>query len=613
MNAFDPPHKIGKNQLARMVNCAIREQMPATRYGVRVIPLSGEQEEAISAGNIQGSIFFNPAKGQGGIIFGPDNPSLATAATGRKFTVKIKGQRGNTVATVTEIATGLFTNAQLHLVWLSAWEDYLIAQDGNSNCILFNATDGTARFSLGYNTVTKERSEIPNGGTVLAYAHGRGVAVVNSRFVFASNGLNEVSLTTSIDLTKFTEQAYWATGQYFVPPSAMGGINAAAILPQRNTMHGHGDLMVHCEDGIFSIDLNVYPRSSWSSTPMVKHALLDCGAVGPYALDIQDGDQIFRSRKGIQTLRSSAAESQLEGNPNQSFSHEVNTWLHGDYTRWLRFASLCLWDTGRRFLCTTSPIVQGRYRWHRGLVVRNVDPNETQLYTAPSWEGLWTLPPEIGGIVQLVNGIFDGQERLFAWCRGVDGRNRLVEFTTDLLEDVLEDGTHRAIRCQAITRMIDAGAWWTQREFVSAKLFLRNIVGKVRWGVWVRSNKNPTWVPFRSGTAEVAVMGEGCDLTQGEPRSLPIPLGDIPKACLGDEQGGSVNEASGLQFLIRWEGSVQIEGIKLKHNANDLANDDPISSRFKVVFKKVGDGQFDDYEYLDFRESQHFTDFPACT
>lgn len=595
MNAADPANRIATNQLARMVNTRLFQQMPTTRLGVRVIALTGDASEAISAGNIQGSIFFNPAKGQGGIALADDNSMIATAASGRKTVVRIKGRRGNTVATVEDVAPGIITDPQLHSVWIDGWEDLLLFQDASANCVIWDGY--TALESPGYNTVNKEASMVPNAASVMAYVHGRGIVALNGRQVFASNSLHELVQDTAADLLRFTEQAYWATGAYFVPPSAMGGINALAVLPQRNTQHGHGDLMVHCQDGVFSIDLNVFPRASWATTPMVKHALLDCGAVGPWAVALQDGDQIFRSRKGVQSLRSSAAESTLEGNPNQAYSHEVDTWLQGDYPRWLRFASLALWDKTRQFMCTVSPVVQGRYRWHRGAVVRNVDPKETEDNTKAAWVGLLTLPPEIGGIVQFVSGIFDGDERFFAWCRSeVDGRNRLVEFTDYLEADFLEDGTRREIRCQAITREIDGGRWFQEREWESARLYFKNITGPVTWGIWVRGSRSPEWQPLRAGTIDFEA-GADFDLTGTDPRSLTIPLGKLPDTCVHDGDKGKLNQTSGIQFLIRWQGPCSVEGVRVTVAENDLTSDDFQQAKFKVTFAKPGPAEYDDFEY----------------
>lgn len=598
MNASDLPHKIKTNQVARMVNCGLVNQIPTTRPGIRVIPLDGAPAGAIAEGNIQGSIFFNPAKGQGGVILSTAGEMIALAATGSKYRVTIEGRRSNAVAHVEDITGGLFTDAQLHLTWLNGWENLLLAQDGQSACWIWDGIQAPF-FSLGYNTEHKSRSEVPNAGTVMGYAHGRGICVVNNRYVLVSDSLHEISLTTSRDLVKFVDQTYWATGKFFLPPSKMGNITAADILPLRNTQHGHGDLMVHCEDGVFSIDLNIFPRSAWLSSPMVKHALLNCGATGPYALAIHDGDQIFRTRKGIQTLRSSAAQPQLEGNPNQPISNEVGTWLDGDYSQYLRFASLMLWDSGRRFLCTTWPIVQGRHRWHRGLVVRNVDPKETEANTAAAWEGLWTFPPQAAGIVQMVNGQFQGDERAFAWVRGTDGRNRLVEFGEYLKHDVLEDGTISPIRSQVITRVIDVGQWWKEREFYTTKLFLRGIVEDVQWGVWVRSPRAAKWVPYQSGWVSVNPGGEG-DLAENDPRTVPIPLGAIPNVgCEAPDLPGMMKVSTGLQFLIRWRGYCQLEGIKVSHSESDQSNDDPIPARFAVTLTKMTADDYQDFEYSE--------------
>ena len=597
MNAADLPHKIRPNQLARMVNCALVEQMPTTRPGIRVVPLKGPPVDSIADGNVQGSIFFNPAKGQGGIILSQRNAMLSLAATGQKYSVRIIGRRGGAFAEIEDVTGGLFTDPQLHLVWWNGWENLLLAQDGNSSCWIWDGV-ANAFFSRGYNTVNKTRSEVPNGGTVMAYAHGRGVAVINSRFVLVSDSLHEISQTTSRDLIKFVNQVYWATGKFFLPPSKMGNITAAEILPTRNTVHGHGDLMVHCEDGVFSINLNVFPRTAWQNSDMVKHALLNCGAVGPYAIAIHDGDQIFRTRKGIQTLRSAAAPPVLEGNPNQPISKEVNTWLAGDYARWLRFCSLVLWDSGNRFLCTTQPIVQGRHRWHRGLVSRNVDPKETEANTPAAWEGLWTFPPEAAGIIQLVNGVFDGDERVFAWVRGNDGNNRLVEFGAHLKHDVLEDGSVSPIRSQAITRMIDAGQWWLEREFTTAKLFLRGITEDLQWGVWVRTSRNPKWHPLRAGKVTMK-PGVAHDLNESHPRALPIPLGAFSRECDVPDLPGTRNVAAGVQFLVRWMGYCQFEGIKVRHGDDDQANDDPIPERYNVHFGRMTADDYNDFEYSE--------------
>jgi hypothetical protein len=604
MNAADPPNKIATNQVARSVNCRILDGFLTTRCGTRAIPLSGAASEFVARSNNQGSFFFNPAKGQGGLILGDDNSNIALAVGGRKFIVNIEGRHANSRAIITEITNGLLTNSQLHLVWWNAWENILIAQDGNSNAFVWDGIK-PAVFSPGYNSINKLRSEIPNGGTVMSYVHGRGVVVVNSRLLLVGDNLHRTDQSSSENLREFTEQVYWATGQYFLPPSSMGGINAAAVLPQRNTVHGHGDLMLHCEDGVFSIDLNVFPRTKWAETPMVKHAMLASGAAGPYAVAIYDGDQLFRTLRGVQTLRSAAANSQLEGNPEQTISNAVDTWLKADYKRWLRFASVDLWSSAHRFFVTTSPIVQGRFRWHRGLIVRNADPSLSESNTPPAWEGCWTLPPQSSGIVQFVNGLFDAEERQFAWTRGNDGRNRLTEFSETLREDVLEDGTRHRIRAQVITRAIDAGEWWKKREFTKGLLFLRNIVGVLEFGVWFRPLESKTWIPWQAGRIEAPELGDEGDLSEGDPQPAAIPLGDMPKACV--PAGNHANESRSVQFLVRWAGYCSLEGIRIEHGIDDLTDDTLKNSGLNVTFLKATGDNYSDFEYAESDEPDWIT------
>lgn len=599
MNAYDPPNKIRTNQLARMVNCEIVDGLPTTRMGARVVPLSGSFSDFVKEAPFQGSIYYNPAMGQGGIELAAANATLAAGLGGRKILVNINGRKGRAEAVARDISGGIYSNAQNHLVWISQWEDLLIVTDGESRTFIYSPTGG-ASVSLGYNTVEKLKSEIPNGATVLAYAHARGIAVVNSRQVIVGDNLHRTNLTSSANLRQFTEQAHWASGQYFTPPTAMSGINAAAVLPLKNTNNGQGDVIFHCVNGGFSVRLNVYPRSKWAETEMVQIAFTSGGATGPYALAITVGDQIFRTADGVQTYRSAAATSEPEGNPLQTLSPEVQTWLAADYPRWLRFASVNVWGKQRKSFFTTGPIVRGSRRWHRGIISRNTDVSLTTANTPAVWEGLWTMPPQMRGVMQLVNGIFDREERQFAWVRGDDDQNRLVEFSPTFREDILEDGTAHPIRAQAITRAIDAGKWWLAREYQEARLYLRNLSGEVKWGVWFRPLESPSWQFLNAGSVTVPDFSDDpFDLSASEPQAIDIPLGKIPDTCRPDSKKKS-NESRSVQFLVRWSGYCSFEGIRVTHGEQEVVATDVVdTSKLKVTFaKSTGDG-YSDFEYSE--------------
>lgn len=597
-SSVEAPNRILPNQVAQMVNCTIDKGLPRTRPGVIVMPLRGDAAEFVAENNVQGCIAYNPAMGQGGLTFGKDQTMLALASGGRKLVARIIGTEASAVGEIEDITNGLFTNSNLHLVWLNQWENHLLAQDGESNCFIWDAVN-PARFSAGYNTTNKEASRVPNGGTVMLYSHARGSVVVNSRFVLTGDILHKSDLSSAANLLNFTEQSYWATGQYFLPPTHMGAITAAAVLPLRNTQHGHGEALFHCERGIFSIDLNIFPRSSWSTTQMTKIVHADEGATGPYALAIYNGDQVFRTCVGVQTLRSAAATN-LEGDTTEPVSSEVDLWMQGDWQPYLRFCSVAIWRTNRRLLCTVNPMVAGRFRWHRGMLVRTYDTAPGAQGGSAAWEGLWTLPPQCSGITQFVVAEINRQERAFAWTRGSDEVTRLVEFSKTRRTDRLEDGTEKPIRCQVLTRQIDAGAWWQQREYSMGRLYLRHIAGTVRWAVWVRPYESGKWVAWQAGTVTSNLFDFASgDLAEGALPSTTIPLGTVPKTCGGESP---IHQTRGLQALIRWEGCCTLEGIRVTHGNSDISKDDVLDRRLNLTLERITDTELDDFEYSE-RES----------
>lgn len=672
MNGAGCSSRLSQQTYRRGTNVALQDELPSTRPRVRIYDFESATSGALDAeffavNNVQGAHFFNPAKGQGGLVLAESNAQIMCANGGRKFSISLEGTGTSTRALVKDVSGDFVTSKMLHLVWWVAAENYAIAGDGSSNTFIWDATSrttmldytdrgatafagtvtglsslatgvvvsdslvsgktGAGRLSLktvvgsfvagetiqhgsntakailavnslggwtspGYNSVDKPNSKLPNGGTVMVYAHGRIMMVVNSRQILVGDSIHKSNQSDASNLLDATEQVYWDTGTYFLPPSAMGGIKGADILPLRNTQHGHGDVLFHCEDGIFSIDINQTPRSEWANRQLVRCALLQAGSVGPYAISLRDGDQIYRSRHGITTIRSAAADSNVEGNPQTPLSEPVRTFLDGDVQEWLRFCSLVVWEQQRRLFCTVDPSLDGRFRWHRGIVVRNFNPTPAER-SAAAWEGLWTLPPSAGGIVQLVNGLFNASERMLGFCRGEDGRNRLVEFTGEFGDDILPDGSRRPIRCQLITRAVDLLRPFLAKEFVSGTLFLRNVQGALAWGVWVRPHGRGKWTLWRKGTVNVAEFTGLVDMESAEPLSKPIALGNFPKSC----ETAQANSRS-FEFLIRWKGVAQIEGLRVMAST---AGDDKAEvlevKDFAVTSTEPRAADYDDFEY----------------
>jgi hypothetical protein len=595
----DNPAAVGANEYARATNVQLVDRLPTTRPGVIVREFQGADPAAsarIREDNIQGAAFFNPAQGQGGIALAASNNMMLISAAGRRYSGAFVGRGCAAQFVITDQSNGVFGDPSLHLAWWRQLENIALCQDGEGLCWVWNYP-AAATFSPGYNTTTKPASAVPNGGSVMGYSHGQGVTVVNSRAILVSDPLNFSDLASAIDLIKYTEQVYWNTGTFFRPPTDLGAITAAEILPQSNTLHGQGDFMVHCNEGVFSIDLNVSPRSAWSSTPMVKIALLGTGATGPYAIAIHDGDQWFRSRMGIQTLRSAASDSQLAGDPQQSIAEKVRPFYKSDYRRWLRFASVADWSIANRYFCTVSPIVQGRYRWHRGFVVANVRVSKSEpesqgvllaIQTRSAWEGLWTMPREAAGVIQFVTWPQESEQRQFALCRGADRVNRLVEFTQDLQYDLLPDGTPRRVSCQLITGAKDVKDPFKSKSFLRGTIFWRNVIGQLDWGVWIKPLDETTWTPWQAGTINSQPLADPTGLTGAAPQTYAINLPEIPQA---------VNYTRYVQFLIRWKGYATLENLRMIRSDEDVDQDKLDETRFNVVSFSALPGDYDDFEY----------------
>lgn len=596
MNGAGLSNRLQPAQYRRATNVTLEDEIPTTRPGVRIYGVENVSEDSTAAefyrsNNVQGGAFFNPAKGQGGLILGHDQSQIVVANGGRKFSIQFQGVGPATRAVVRDISSGFVMSALLHLVWWLPAENYAIAQDGSSNAFIFNAVTDSAVLSEGYDSTDKESSMIPNGGTVMVYAHGRILAVVNSRQILAGDSLHKSDQSSASNLLKFTEQVYWNTGKFFLPPSAMGNVLAADILPLRNTQHGHSDVLFHCEDGVFSIDTNQAPRSEWPNRQLVRHALLQAGGVGPYAVALRDGDQIYRTRHGVTTIRSAAAESNVEGNPQTPLSEPIATFFERDVPEWLRFCSVVCWEAHRRLFVTIDPSVDGRWRWHSGVVVRNFNPMPAER-SAATWEGLWTLPREAWGIVQLINGLFDGRERMFALCRGEDGVNRIAEFSRDLDYDVLEDGTRQDIRCQLVTRAVDFARPFKVKEFVSGSLFIRNVRGDLVWGVWVREYGKTPWHLWQHGAVHQAIAGGTTGMERFEPESPAIPLGTFPVKC-ETSQGRSRS----FEFLIRWKGRAQIEGLRVMLRGDDTSEEVLDVTKLDFTSNNLVGVNYSDFEY----------------
>jgi hypothetical protein len=604
MNAAVHPSLLNKDNVARMTNCRTEDNLPTTRYGIRFFPLDGQIENFVKD-NLQGGCFYNPSLGQSSLTFGVNEDTLVIAAGGRKYQVFVND--ASQIMEVSEITSGLLTDTDVYMAHLIQAENYLIAQDGISDCFIFPG-EGNAFFSPGYNTQNKDASRLANGASLGCYAHGRIIQVVDGNRFLVGDIIFANNLTTPRDILNTSEQLYFASGANFAAPSDMGECRAIDFLPLRNTLYGHADVMCHQKIGVMSLDVSQYPRTNWENEVLTSIALLDTAAAGMYALALNNGDQIFRSRVGIQSLRSAAANDELFGNPQSPVSEPVQCWFDLDVERLIRFTSCAQWDTQNRFFSTVGQWAQSRWRGADGMVVLNFMPLGEVQPQNWAWEGLWTLPPGHESVVQIINGVFREQDRTFLIGTTRQGeynfetgdlgfKNFIAEIDPLLPYDVLEDGTKVPISAQCVSREFSGPDRTLVKEIMNGAVSFRGVVGDLTWGVWVRKDSTGDWTFYRGGKSKqcdsVTVTGEPCGLdpacacfVETQPREVVVEIGACP-----------IQRARAWQFLVRWKGYAQLEYLRVSYQNADPEAGSTILPSPSCSGRKTQCGDYDDFEY----------------
>ena len=573
--------------LSRMTNCQIKGQMITTRPGFMARVLGPDADE-FRGENIQGAIHYNPVYGQSQQSYGENRDAIIISAGGKKFHLTF-GR--SDIPSISNETAGIDGLRDAMVVWMFQAENYAIAQDGASNIWIWDG-QSQAFTSPGYNVDKPERSRLANAASVGAYVHGRIVQVIMGGRIIVGDIIHKTRLSDPVNILGMTEQIYYATGSYFSPPSNMGEVVAMGILPLSNTLHGHDDLVIHCRRGIFSLKLDHSPRVEWPAAAISKHLLLDTAATGPYALVLYDGDQMFRSRDGIQSIRSAAANANILGNPNQPISEPVSDWLEGDHHSHLKFASLAKWARQHRILCTTGLWARGRFRGGRGIVSLNMNPDGSATPEARAWEGLWTLPEDMGLPVQIINAKFNENDRLFVLSTLPNEcdqtyKNSLVECKRNLKYDILEDGTISRISSQAILSQFPLENIFNEKFFRDGRVNFVHVEGKLDWGVWGRNSEDDPWLLWKTGVFDAPDMCDtASELLAPKSYRFSAELGDAPNA---------ISKGKTIQLLVRWRGYAAIESVVIGFE-EDTSNSKPTINSDKVV-ETAPCGDYDDYEY----------------
>jgi hypothetical protein len=234
-------------------------------------------------------------------------------------------------------------------------------------------------------------------GNLMTFAHGRIFLATNNNLVYASDFIlsQGFALEQREAVLSFSESFYPSSGDGFGAPSEMGPISGLIAIPQSDTLNGHGDVMVTCRNGIFSIAPNRKVRNQWTDDPeMQKSVMLGKGCSAHESI-IPFANQIFYrdSNGGISSMLNDISSYQSR-QPLDEISRQVREYTDYDLnTPDIQFSNACI--TNNRLLMSVAHQREqsshmGIHRFGMGMVSACLQSRNGKLTLA--WEGLWTGP-----------------------------------------------------------------------------------------------------------------------------------------------------------------------------------------------------------------------------
>jgi len=280
------------------------------------------------------------------------------------------------------------------------------------------------------------------------FAHGRYWVATKQNILNAGNFILAKGLTLEAreNVLNFYEETYPSSGGGFTAPSEMGEITSVSVVPQSNELNGHGDVMVGCRNGFFSIAPNRKVRNEWTNDPdMQKHVFTGKGSAAHQSLAIF-GNQIFYrdSDYGISSLNRDIAAYQQK-TPLSNVSDAAFEYL--EYDRNSANIQYCSsFATDKRLLTTVGHVkenssLMGIHRYARGLVSMVIHRDESG-NSSMAWEGMWTGPRVVAAAVIETSGIKRGVVASF----DTDRKNRLYYIDEARRGEDITNGVYRKIK-----------------------------------------------------------------------------------------------------------------------------------------------------------------------
>lgn len=551
-----------------------------TRYPWRELKFSGDEEWLTSP--TQGMIQYQPKQGAGVHYIGGKKDGLVESACGQLWSIDISGDE----FCVENVSCGNQEGVNYRVAWLSQAENYVIRTDKSSRAQIWDGNNCSV-FSTGFST-DELTASIPNGGGPTAYADEILWSSIFDREVLGSDRLGAFS-GGATELLSYAQQALAFSSTTFTQPTSIGQC-IVAMFPYFNSQSGSSDgtpyLMVAMQDGgMWGIRLGV-PRDEWDDTQMVRPFSFESAPVGPYAWSNYDGELVYRSKRGIESLVTLGNEKSNPFGAHPDLSASIECLFEGDREDLLILASLVNSAQFGRMYTTVSPNVNGSLHWHDAYVSAKWNPNGTIYAGNHAWEGLQVLPEEMGKVVQFIEGTFNGIQKLYALTVDPDtGKKRLLEHSTSEGPDILADGTEIPIGWKVQTKRIQehGSSELLPSEHGTVSLGLYDIKEDYGYRVHKRTEVQCTWDNIgQSDTCQECDYDLKCGGRSGW-QDL-VPLGRLD----------TTTKSSWIQFVIEGYG---VGSIDLLLGKSSKGSSEDECSREPKAKGKCSLCDFDPYEY----------------
>ena len=567
------PSLLSPTETAWVVNGTHRGGGVGPRPGFRKVNL--EFPDATTQSRFQNNLF------QGASTYTPyESPAqLVTAVGGRQFVIDpVNDLTVREITPSTSITHDDPNSPTKEVTTFTQAERWLVIQDGQSNPIIYDGSEKTTR------------SDSVRRGEIMAYGNGRlwvgrDRGYVAGDLVGATSGTEGEGFRDSV--LKFTENSYLSEGGSFTTPVSSGEISAMGFTANLDTTLGEGDLIIFTPTDVYATRVPT-DRTTWQYLRYpIQRLVAKRGAVGPRAVASVNGDLYYRSVDGFRSLAYAVRDF---GRPGQArLGAELKRIWDFDNTYASRFASAVYFDN--RFLCTCYGQKSERGHVFKGLAAMDFDPTgSTRKPSPPVFEGAWTGL----SVLQILSGVFDGEERCFVFAENADSEIELWELTKDASQD--HDGTsYRDIEWFTETRAFDFSSPLERKQLDRFEVWLRDMQDSSTVNVYFKSDETDTWTLWntwsedvKSGIADAHLDSNSqIDILQYAPsyRNRRQVFGPSETFDGGTNPSKPKSVGMTFQFRIQITGHSEIHAMRVfgKQMTEDKHVDPPVSPAVETV------------------------------